>query len=102
MSTIVEVPLISVPQQFSVYLNAVSYDVTIKWNEFGQRWVMDLSITGGDKLLSGVPFVVGQDLLEQFEYLDIGGMLVVQSDTAELPTFTDLGSLSHLYFVTAE
>lgn len=99
---IVEVPLISTPQQFSVFLNGVSYDLTLKWNEFGQRWVMDIALTSGGMLVSGIPLVVGQDLIEQFTYFEIGGMLVVQSDYDVLaaPTFDNLGTLSHMYFVT--
>lgn len=85
-----------------MFLNGVSYDLTLKWNEFGQRWVMDIALTSGGMLVSGIPLVVGQDLIEQFTYLEIGGMLVVQSDYDVLaaPTFDNLGTLSHMYFVT--
>jgi hypothetical protein len=45
--------------------------------------------------------VTGSDLLAQFAYLKLGGHLVVLSEgeTFALPTFENLGSGSHLYWV---
>jgi hypothetical protein len=46
--------------------------------------------------------VPGIDLLEQFGYLNFGGELRVETDFDKNapPTSANLGSQSHLYFVT--
>jgi hypothetical protein len=53
-------------------------------------------------LVSGIPLVTGVDLLAPYAYLGFGGELLVATDgnTAAVPTYANLGTGSHLYFVT--
>ncbi len=65
-------------------------------------WVLDIADVDGNPIAFGLPLVTGHDLLGQYAYLGIAGELVVQSD-ADIyapPTFDNLGTESHLYFVT--
>ncbi|WP_250512703.1 hypothetical protein [Caballeronia sp. INDeC2] len=101
---IYEIPLSGVPQSFQIALAGVTYKLTLMWREAPQGgWFLDMADAAGNRILSGVPLVTGADLLEQYEYLGIGGELWLQTDgdEAAVPTFDDIGTTSHLYFVTA-
>ena len=65
-------------------------------------WFLDLADANNNAVLTGIPLVTGLDLLAQYAYLGIGGMLVVQSDNdlSLVPDFNSLGVTGHLYFVT--
>lgn len=96
------VPLAPQPQTLQITLAGVAYTLRVVWNVPNDSWVLDVLDAGGDPVLCGVPLVTGADLLEQFNYLGIGGGLVVQtaSNTDAVPTFANLGTDGNLYFVT--
>ena len=102
--TVTEIPLSASPQTFGISLNSILYNVRVVWNPPSQAWIMDVSDVNGVPILLGVPLVTGADLLEQYAYLGIGGSLYVQSDGVQdaVPTFTNLGTTGHLYFVTPQ
>lgn len=99
-----EIPLTPVPQRFSISLNGVTYQLRSVWNAIAQVWVVDIADSSGQPVVSGIPLVCGANLLEQFDYLAIGGELIAQSDNDpnSPPTFDSLGSTGHLYFVAPE
>jgi hypothetical protein len=99
--TAFEIPTQPTPQRFTITLGGVDYRVTQKWNKVISCWAIDIADSGDVPILSGVPLVTGADLLEQFTYLGIGGQLVAQTDhdADAVPTFDNLGSTGHLYFV---
>jgi len=99
---VVEIPLQATPQKLGVTLNSVDYQLVVVWNDQNQSWVMDIQDSNSNAIASGLPLVTANDLLEQLEYLGIGGQMLVQTDfdTTAVPTFQNLGSTSHLYFVT--
>ena len=99
-----EVPLDATPQSFTVSLAGTEYRMTVKWNTAAECWVMDLSTTAGVSVLGGVPLVTGADLLAQYEYLNFGCQLVVQTDddTDAVPTFDNLGTNGHLFILVQE
>jgi hypothetical protein len=102
MTTAYEIPLIAAPQTFSVSLSGVTYIFTVKWNALAQLWFLDIEDANHNDLAYGIPLLTGQDLLAQLEYLGFTGDLVVQSDYSgfALPTVSNLGTNSHLYYVT--
>lgn len=105
MSRVVsEIPLIAAPQSFSISLNGSIYSVRLAWNTVAASWTLDLADVNNVPILQGIPLVTGADLLEQYAYAGIGGSLYVQSDgdLTAVPTFTNLGSTGHLYFVTPQ
>lgn len=102
MTLVTEVPLSPQPQTFKITLNNVFYQLTVTWCPPADAWTLDIADNAGAPLVSGIPLITGIDLLEQYEYLGIGGSLVCQTDhdTYAVPTFTNLGDTSHLYFLT--
>lgn len=100
MSTIVEIPLSAQSQAFQITLSGKAYRLAVTWRDpYG--WFLDIADTNGLLLLSGMPLVTGVDLLGQYAYLGIPGKLVVVSDgdPTAVPTFDNLGTGSHLYYV---
>ncbi len=99
---VVEIPLQPTPQQLTVTLNGVDYKLKVVWNEQNQSWVMDIADSGGNAIASGLPLVTADDLLEQLGYLGIGGKMLIQTDfnTMAVPTFSNLGTTGHLYFMS--
>jgi hypothetical protein len=96
-----EIPLIASPQRFTVQLGANSYNMTVLYRDTDQGgWTLDIADTSDNPIVSGIPFVTGADLLAQYGYLNFGGQLIVQSDSDPLsvPSFTNLGQTSHLYW----
>ena len=98
-----EIPLKPFPQSLSVTLAGVVYQLTVRWNSFVGSWVLDIANESNEPLAQGIPLLTGQDLLAQYAYLQIGGKLIVQTDLEpySLPTKTNLGINSHLYFMVS-
>ena len=99
-----EVPLSPQPQRFSIALANVSYRMTVRWiDDVDGGWVLDIADSSDAPIVSGIPLITGADLLAQYGYLGFGGELGVQTDTDldAVPTYTNLGVTSHLYFLTS-
>ena len=110
-----EIPLSGTPKRFTVSLpiegnttgQTVNYKLTLQYRNApldvagGCGWTVDLADDAGTPLACGIPLVTGADLLAQFAYLDLGGHLLVLSEgeTFALPTFQNLGTGAHLYWV---
>lgn len=99
--TAFEIPLISSPQTMSVQLSGTTYNLEIRWNQISQYWVLDIYDQNDNLIVGGLSLVTGGDLLASYRYLGFVGSLMVQTDTDTLaaPTFTNLGSTSHLYYL---
>jgi hypothetical protein len=97
-----EIPLSPKPQTFSIALAGVTYQITVKWNWVASCWVIDVADASGNPLVGGLPLVTGVDILGQYAYLGFGGKLIVQTDhdPDAVPTFDNIGSTGHLYFIT--
>lgn len=98
MTQVAEIPLTPEPQTFSIMLGSTVYELTFTYRN---GWLLDIADASSNPILSGIPLVCGLDLLAQYQYLGIGGALVVLSDGDGLtpPTFDNLGQSCHLYFV---
>lgn len=96
-----EIPLIAGAQTLSITLNSTLYALNVYWNPPSATWLLDIALaSSGAPLIQGIALVTGENLLEQYAYLGIGVALWVVSDISAdaLPTFTNLGQQSHLYF----
>lgn len=101
MTTFFTIPIVSsTPQQFVIAMAGKSYTLRFTWNVPGACWILDIGDEANNPILLGVPVVTGADLLAQFAYLGIGGMLIAHSDTHgdEVPTFDQFGLDDHLFF----
>lgn len=78
------IPLSGSAEQFTVALNGTSYLLRTTFCEGGDgSWILDIGDANGTPMLCGVPLLPGQNLLEQFDYLAIGGVgsqLILKSD----------------------
>jgi hypothetical protein len=94
-----EIPLSPEPQQFSIRLAGTEYLLQLQWRGF---WTLNILRPDQTPVINGIPLVTGVDLLYQYRYLGIGGGLTVQTDGDKdaVPTLDNLGTASHLYFVT--
>jgi hypothetical protein len=102
--TAYEIPLSAMDQRFSIALAGVTYRLTVHWCEPAAAWTLDIADETDVALVTGVPLVTGLNLLEQYDYLNIGGALYVQTDgdTWAVPTAANLGTAGRLYFVPNE
>lgn len=95
-------PLSAQNQKFSMTLNGVLYNFTVRWNPVVQSWALDILDEEDVPIIEGIVLVTGCDLLEQYGYLNFGGQLIAQTDGSDdVPNFTNLGGAANLFFVTA-
>lgn len=96
-------PLTPAPNQtlqapLSIDGGTTPLNLTLHYNEFAEYWVMSVTDTAGELLLTGVPLVTGNDpagnVLGQFAYLKIGSLYVlnVSGATESVPDNTNLGT----------
>lgn len=97
-----EIPLSAEPQKFQINLAGAAYSILVRWNPIAAVWVLDIATALEVPILRGIPLVANVDLLEPYPYLNFGGQLIAQTDNAIAipPTFANLGTVGHLYFVT--
>ncbi len=99
------IPLNSTPQQFQITLAGVDYTLTVKWNDIGQSWILDIADVDEVPIAACIPLITGADLLSGLAYLGIGGQLFVYTNQGlfpnEVPNLDNLGVDSNLYFFTS-
>jgi len=104
--TAYEIPLSPQAQTFTISLNGTTYTLTLIYRSVDDigGWVLDIGDASNNPLVQGIPLVTGCDLLRQYQYLGIGGGLWVltDGDPSAVPTFSNLGSLAHVYFVVTD
>lgn len=109
MAQAFDIPLTpGINQRFKTTLNGVEYTIDLNWNKVSKLWVMDIYNTDITiSILRGIPLVTGTNLLGQYPYTEPGlngGMVVMTigpgESPDEIPTFENLGTDGHLYFVT--
>ena len=99
------IPLTNQPQQFEITLAGVDYLMTVKWNDIGQSWILDIADVNNDPIVGCLPLITGADLLDGLDYLGIGGQLFVCNAQGlypdDVPTLDNLGVDINLYFSTS-
>lgn len=93
------IPLNSNPNQsFNITLSVDNKNLTlgfyIAYNEIAGYWFMNIADKDGNKLLSGIPLLVGYNLLRQYKYLNIGSAYMAKIDniTDENANSSNLGT----------
>lgn len=103
MPNFYEIPLSATPQQFTVSLSGIDYQMRLTYADAdGGGWVLDIASNQGVPIVQGIPLVTGANLLEQYDHLGFAGRLWVQGspDPDAVPTFDDLGTGAFLFWVT--
>jgi len=97
-----EIPTSSEAQTFSIALAGKSYQLTLVWNDQTNSWTLDIADSTLTPIIRGIPLVANVDLLAPYAYLNFGGQLIAQTDNdvSTPPTYENMGSLGHLFFVT--
>lgn len=98
MAEIIEIPLSSQNQQFSIRLGGRNYRIRLIHRQFC-GWVADMMDQAGTEIFTGVPLVSGTDILEPYRYMGFNGSLIFVCDetTGEL-SFSEFGRKNRLYF----
>ena len=111
MSTYYEIPLLNQSQSFTITILGTEYNMTTRYLDVMDigGWYLDIADSSQTMLVPGIPMVAGVNLLSPYGYLDLLGastyntVLFLYSDGADpfvAPTYSNLGSTSHLlYFV---
>lgn len=104
-----EIPLFSSPQTMGITFSGVAYNLRFIFrdsqgnypNILPAGWIMDLLDVNQNLLVGAIPLITGANLLEQFAYIGVDGGLYVGTDGAPdaPPTYANLGTASHLYYV---
>ena len=71
------VPIQNIPNnRFSSKIPVDGQNLTlifyVTYNELAKYWLMDISNADGTMLISGLPVVPAQNILEQYQYMQIG------------------------------
>lgn len=95
------VPLRDGPQELSIVLSGVVYNVRVRYSDRVSLWVLDIADADGKSLVRNIPMVTGADLLHQYHHLGFQGALVVQNAATGDDTSPDFEQLQGaLLYVT--
>lgn len=97
------ISLSGVADTFSVTLGGTAYIFRLFYTDNAEGgWALDISTQDALPILCGIPLLPGQDLLEPYAYLAIGGaggrLIVSRQGSSEPPGFADLAT-THLIFI---
>lgn len=97
-----EIPLTPEPQTFAIDLGSKTYEMVLEWGYVNNTWLVHMNDENGVRLLSSIPLVAGNDLLEPYAYMNLGGSLYARTDGQLFtpPSYENLGTLGHVFFVT--
>lgn len=102
MSTF-EFPLSPNAQQMTVPIGEKEFTFRFAWSDSpAGGWFIDISSLDGTPLVRGLPLTAGENVLQQFDHLGIGGEIHVQTDADPLaePTYENLGLNGRVFLVT--
>jgi hypothetical protein len=101
-TTAYKIPFTPQPERIEISLGGLFYILKTYWNTPMGCWILDIYDDVEKPMVRGIPIVTGADLLQQFEYLGFGGMLLVWSTEGPwhaIPGFDTLGTNSNMYYV---
>jgi hypothetical protein len=96
-----QIPTTPWPRVWTTSLLNVTYTLRTRWSNLSNCWMLDISDVDNNLLIGSIPLVTGADLLEQYQYLEIGGGLIIQNTSGPpdtVPGYSSLGVTSQLLF----
>jgi hypothetical protein len=101
---IVEVPITADPaQKFITQLGELNFVFDIQWNDRSSQFSLTLSNDDTDlTYFTGVPLVLGTDLLDPYNY-DVGSLVLVDTSNGNTEaTVEDFGDRVKLYWYSPD
>ena len=95
-------PLQPYPQRLVTQLGSVTYNLRTRWSNTSNCWMIDIADEDNVPIVGSIPMVTGANLLEQYDYLDIGGGLYAYSTVGPpdaVADFTALGVTAFLIYI---
>lgn len=96
-------PVTNQPEKFTISLSGTNYILVSRWNAADEGgWIVDFYDQDNNPLIMNIPLVNGANLLEQYTYTGIPGLLYVSVDGDDygVPTIDNLGDGSDLLYET--
>lgn len=93
---IYEIPLNTGNQKFNISLNKKLYKFQLIFR--AGQWVLDILDTAESPLVTGLPLVMGVNLLGQHQHIMRGNLAVLNSNKSETQSFGNIGSNIKLYW----
>ena len=95
-----QIPLSEGAQSYAITLGDFTYQITIIYRGAeGGGWFMDIVRADGTDAIYGIPLVLGVDLLEQYQYKDMGHLFVeMDAGATRAPSYDDMGSTISLFW----
>lgn len=94
-----EIPLTPTNQQFTIKLSDTVWQFHLIWRE-SAAWVLDILTVDNQPVIQGIPLVMGENLLAQYQHLISEGKLVLLSDEESDINANTLGTTVKLYWIT--
>lgn len=93
-----EIPLISTNFDCLIPMDGVSITMGFKlrFNPLAEYWVMSLYDSEGYMLVSDIPLIPCENLLEQYRYMNIGSAYLVTESAEVTPSYSSLFTDWHL------
>lgn len=93
---IYQIPLTANNQKFNVQLNGTTYKFRTIYR--ADTWFLDIMDSSEVAILSGIPMLMGDDLLAQYQYMISGSLYVINNNADQSQSFDDLGDKILLYW----
>lgn len=94
-----EIPLTPTNQQFTIKLSDTVWQFRVIWRD-SAGWVLDMLTVDNQPMIQGIPLIVDENLLAQYQHLISEGKLVLLSDEDSDITTDTLGIKPKLYWIT--
>lgn len=96
--SVFEIPLSARPEKFDIEIAGQQFVMRTHFNVPMDRWTIDIGKSESEWIIRNLALVAGQNLLEQYEHLNLGfGLhIFVDGEPTGEATFDNLGSDAHL------
>ena len=94
--SIYQIPLAANNQKFNVQLNGTTYKFRTIYRV--DTWFLDIMDSSETSIILGIPMLMGDDLLAQYQYLISGSLYVINNNADQSQAFDDLGVKILLYW----
>lgn len=98
---ILSLPITNTPEKFSISLNGTEFVLVSRWNDAPEAgWIVDFYDEDELPLIMNVPLILGANLLSQYAYIAVEGLVYVINEEPDfpVPTLNNLGISSFVLY----